>query len=198
MWRGRRELMALPFTVPSWRCSCCGAWPECAIPSTQLNFQSHGGCLGWAETCSFGCLPGCSPPGQPKVLRISCAAVLGWLIPTTSPWSPQWHDPQPSWQRGTAGRSGSRSFPIPLVYNVASLGLSLEAQLPYILLEARHLCSVSWGHASSWQQWKDDFMCLAACAPVSAFQAGQRLEFFFFLFFNRRIYPGLRSVYDSL
>lgn len=113
----------------------------------------------------------------------SCAAVVGWLISNTSSWPPQWHNPQPAWQRGTAELSSLRTFPVPLVYNVASLGLSLETQLPYIFLEARHLYSVSWGHASCWQQWKDDFMRLAACAPVSAFQAGRRLGFFFLLGF---------------
>lgn len=204
MWRGRRELTALPFTVPSsWRHSCCGAQQERAIPGTQLYFQSHGGCPGWADTCSFRCFPGSSPLGPPRVLRISRAAVLGWLIPTASSWPPQWYGPQPAWQRETAGLSGARTFPVPLVYNVASLGLSLETQLPYIFLEARHLCAVSWGHASCWQQWKDDFMRLAACAPVSASQAGRRLGFFlfvvfFYIFFNRRIYPGLHYIYDSL
>lgn len=72
----RQELMAFLFTAPFWRCSCCSAQQESATPDTQLYFQSHGGCLGWDDICSFRCFPGCSLSGWPNVLPISCTAVL--------------------------------------------------------------------------------------------------------------------------
>lgn len=64
-----------------------------AMPGTQLYFQSHGGDLGWDDTCSFRCFPVCSLSGWPNVLPTSCAAVLGWLIPTASSWPPQSYNP---------------------------------------------------------------------------------------------------------
>lgn len=64
--------------------SCYGAQQDCAIPDTQLYSQSHGGSL-----VGFGCFPGCSSPGQPNDLCISCAAVVGSLIPNALSWPPQ-------------------------------------------------------------------------------------------------------------
>lgn len=93
MQRSRKERTGLLFTAPSWRCRCCYAQQEHAMPGTQLYFQNHGGDLGWDDTCSFRCFPVCLLSGWPNVLPISCAAVLGWPIPTASSWSPQCYNP---------------------------------------------------------------------------------------------------------